>query len=208
MPRETAGQGPIRPSPPGPARPRHHPAGGVVLHTLHTAGGGAGYLVTTFWLDTAHPAGERPGSSSIAGGGAITAPSAASSVRGSGLLPMGDGVVVGGGRLSPRHRGAHPLGGHHPFVGRGDQIALKSRGAVPMPPICHPTCRPGRGPPPRPTSGRTTGSRWAQARRYRARRSAPFPTALRCNGTGRPGGYAGGARPSCPNHGRRAVLYA
>ena len=52
------------------------------------------------------------------------------------LLPMGDGVVVGEGA------DFYALGimvltlwaGHHPFVGReADQIALKSRGAVPIP---------------------------------------------------------------------------
>ncbi len=52
------------------------------------------------------------------------------------LLPMGEGVVVGEGA------DFYALGimvltlwaGHHPFVGReADQIALKSRGAVPIP---------------------------------------------------------------------------
>ena len=114
------------------------------LHILHTAGGVVHRDVSPdnfLWLD---PARTRLvlsdlGSSSILSGGAAKS----GTIRGKlpfmapeELLPMGDGVVVG----PPAD--FYALGimvltlwaGQHPFVGReADQIALKSRGAVPMP---------------------------------------------------------------------------
>lgn len=117
----------------------------AALHTLHTAGGVVHRDVSPdnfLWLD---PARTRLvlsdlGSSSIMSGGAAKS----GTIRGKlpfmapeELLPMGDGVVVG------EAADFYALGimvltlwaGHHPFVGReADQIALKSRGAVPMPP--------------------------------------------------------------------------
>lgn len=115
------------------------------LHTLHTVGGVVHRDVSPdnfLWLDTAHTrlVLSDLGSSSIMSGGAAKS----GTIRGKlpfmapeELLPMGDGVVVG----SPAD--FYALGimvltlwaGQHPFVGReADQIALKSRGAVPMPP--------------------------------------------------------------------------
>jgi hypothetical protein len=114
------------------------------LHTLHTAGGVVHRDVSPdnfLWLDAARTrlVLSDLGSSSILSGGAAKS----GTIRGKlpfmapeELLPMGDGVVVG----PPAD--FYALGimvltlwaGQHPFVGReADQIALKSRGAVPMP---------------------------------------------------------------------------
>lgn len=114
------------------------------LHTLHTAGGVVHRDVSPdnfLWLDAGHTrlVLSDLGSSSIMSGGAAKS----GTIRGKlpfmapeELLPMGDGVVVG------EAADFYALGimiltlwaGQHPFVGReADQIALKSRGAVPMP---------------------------------------------------------------------------
>ncbi len=115
------------------------------LHTLHTAGGVVHRDVSPdnfLWLDLGKTrlVLSDLGSSSIMSGGAAKS----GTIRGKlpfmapeELLPMGDGVVVG------EAADFYALGimvltlwaGQHPFVGReADQIALKSRGAVPMPP--------------------------------------------------------------------------
>jgi hypothetical protein len=117
----------------------------AALHTLHTAGGVVHRDVSPdnfLWLDPGHTrlVLSDLGSSSIMSGGAAKS----GTIRGKlpfmapeELLPMGDGVVVG------EAADFYALGimvltlwaGQHPFVGReADQIALKSRGAVPMPP--------------------------------------------------------------------------
>lgn len=117
----------------------------AALHTLHTTGGVVHRDVSPdnfLWLDTARTrlVLSDLGSSSIMSGGAAKS----GTIRGKlpfmapeELLPMGDGVVVG------EAADFYALGimvltlwaGQHPFVGReADQIALKSRGAVPMPP--------------------------------------------------------------------------
>lgn len=116
----------------------------AALNTLHTAGGVVHRDVSPdnfLWLDAARSrlVLSDLGSSSILSGGAAKS----GTIRGKlpfmapeELLPMGDGVVVG----PPAD--FYALGimvltlwsGQHPFVGReADQIALKSRGAVPMP---------------------------------------------------------------------------
>lgn len=114
------------------------------LHTLHTTGGVVHRDVSPdnfLWLDQARTklVLSDLGSSSVMSGGAAKS----GTIRGKlpfmapeELLPMGDGVVVG------EAADFYALGimvptlwsGQHPFVGReADQIALKSRGAVPMP---------------------------------------------------------------------------
>ena len=116
----------------------------AALNTLHIAGGVVHRDVSPdnfLWLDAARTrlVLSDLGSSSILSGGAAKS----GTIRGKlpfmapeELLPMGDGVVVG----PPAD--FYALGimvltlwaGQHPFVGReADQIALKSRGAVPMP---------------------------------------------------------------------------
>jgi len=114
------------------------------LHTLHTAGGVVHRDVSPdnfLWLDAARTrlVLSDLGSSSVLSGGAAKS----RTIRGKlpfmapeEHLPMGEGVVVG----PPAD--LYALGiivltlwsGQHPFVGREvDQIALKSRGAVPVP---------------------------------------------------------------------------
>ncbi len=114
------------------------------LHVLHTVGSAVHRDVSPdnfLWLDTAHTQLVLAdlGSSSIMSEGAarsVTIRGKLPFMAPEELLPMGDGVVVG------EAADFYALGimvltlwaGHHPFVGReADQIALKSRGAVPMP---------------------------------------------------------------------------
>ncbi len=136
-------------SPPGPMR---DPArlrlvtlqAADALHVLHTVGSAVHRDVSPdnfLWLDAAHTRLVLAdlGSSSIMSEGAarsVTIRGKLPFMAPEELLPMGDGVVVG------EAADFYALGimvltlwaGHHPFVGReADQIALKSRGAVPMP---------------------------------------------------------------------------
>ena len=114
------------------------------LHVLHTIGNAVHRDVSPdnfLWLDAAHTRLVLAdlGSSSIMSEGAarsVTIRGKLPFMAPEELLPMGDGVVVG------EAADFYALGimvltlwaGHHPFVGReADQIALKSRGAVPMP---------------------------------------------------------------------------
>lgn len=114
------------------------------LHVLHTVGSAVHRDVSPdnfLWLDAARTqlVLSDLGSSSIMSDGAarsVTIRGKLPFMAPEELLPMGDGVVVGEGA------DFYALGimvltlwaGHHPFVGReADQIALKSRGAVPIP---------------------------------------------------------------------------
>jgi hypothetical protein len=114
------------------------------LHTLHTVGSAVHRDVSPdnfLWLDAARTrlVLSDLGSSSIMTEGAarsVTIRGKLPFMAPEELLPMGDGVLVG------EAADFYALGimvltlwaGHHPFVGReADQIALKSRGAVPMP---------------------------------------------------------------------------
>ncbi len=144
--------GPLAGSPEAPLGPIRDPArlrlitlqAADALHVLHTVGNAVHRDVSPdnfLWLD---PARTRLVLSDL-GSSSIMSEGAARSVTIRGklpfmapeeLLPMGDGVVVG------EPADFYALGimvltlwaGHHPFVGReADQIALKSRGAVPMP---------------------------------------------------------------------------
>jgi hypothetical protein len=114
------------------------------LHVLHTVGNAVHRDVSPdnfLWLDAARTrlVLSDLGSSSIMTEGAarsVTIRGKLPFMAPEELLPMGEGVVVG------EPADFYALGimvltlwaGHHPFVGReADQIALKSRGAVPMP---------------------------------------------------------------------------
>ena len=114
------------------------------LHALHTIGSAVHRDVSPdnfLWLDARQTqlVLSDLGSSSIMSDGAarsVTIRGKLPFMAPEELLPMGDGVVVGEGA------DFYALGimvltlwaGHHPFVGReADQIALKSRGAVPIP---------------------------------------------------------------------------
>lgn len=114
------------------------------LHVLHTVGSAVHRDVSPdnfLWLDAARTrlVLSDLGSSSIMSDGAarsVTIRGKLPFMAPEELLPMGDGVVVG------EAADFYALGimvltlwaGHHPFVGReADQVALKSRGAVPFP---------------------------------------------------------------------------
>ncbi|MGE0552112.1 MAG: protein kinase [Gemmatimonadales bacterium] len=139
-------------SPDAPAGPVRDPArlrlitlqAADALHVLHTVGSAVHRDVSPdnfLWLDAARTrlVLSDLGSSSIMSDGAarsVTIRGKLPFMAPEELLPMGDGVVVG------EAADFYALGimvltlwaGHHPFVGReADQIALKSRGAVPMP---------------------------------------------------------------------------
>jgi hypothetical protein len=144
--------GPLAGAPDAPLGPVRDPArlrlitlqAADALHVLHTVGNAVHRDVSPdnfLWLDAAHTrlVLSDLGSSSIMSDGAarsVTIRGKLPFMAPEELLPMGEGVVVG------EPADFYALGimvltlwaGHHPFVGReADQIALKSRGAVPMP---------------------------------------------------------------------------